>query len=113
MRFIKYLFAILIGLSLCILSLANRQMVSLKLLPDELAGVFGVSGSLNLPLFLVILFGVMLGLMIGFVWEYLREYKHRRELSRAKKEMRGLEREVGKLKEKTGEGKDEILALIE
>lgn len=113
MRILKYLFAGIVGVSLIILSLANRQLVTLRVLPDELAGVFGLTGSLNLPLFLVILLGVLIGLLIGFVWEYMREYKHRRDLSKKHREVRGLQREVEKLKEKTGDDKDEVLALLD
>lgn len=113
MRYIRYLFLAIVGLALILLALANRDFVTLKLLPDELVSVLGLSGTISLPLFAVILLGVFLGLVIGFVWEYLREYKHRRDLSKSKKEVRGLEREVRKLKGKTGDDKDDILALIE
>lgn len=113
MRFIKILFWGIVGLALIVLALANRQIVSLQLLPTELANVIGINNAIQLPLFLVILMGVLIGLMIGFVWEYLREYKHRREAKVKNREVRKLNREVEKLKEQSGESKDDILALIE
>lgn len=113
MRLIRLVFLVAIGLGLIVLALANRQMVTLKVLPQELSGMFNLSNQITLPLFLVILLGVLLGLLIGFVMEYFREHKHRRDLSEQKREVKGLRREVQKLKEQTGEAEDEILALLE
>lgn len=113
MRYLRYLFLSVIGVLLITLALANRQIVTLRLLPEELAGVFNLSGELPLPLFLVIFAGIVVGLLIGFVWEYLREYKHRSALSRRGREVNKLEREVRRLKGQSGDGKDDVLALIE
>lgn len=113
MRFIRYIFLVAVGICLVIIALANRSIVSLSLMPPELAGVFGLSGSVSMPLFLVIFLGVLAGLLIGFVWEYLREFKMRSDLNTKKRELHRMERQVRVLKEKTGEGKDDILALIE
>lgn len=113
MRLIRLLFLISVSIVLIVLALANRQIVSLQLLPSELADFIGFSSTVNLPLFLVILMGVLLGLLMGFVWEYLREYKHRKELGVKTKEVKTLEREVKKLtKEKTSET-DQILAMLD
>lgn len=113
MRYLRYLFLSIIGVLLITLALANRQMVTLRLLPEELAGVFNLSGALTLPLFLVIFAGIVVGLLIGFVWEYLREFKHRSALSKRGREVNKLEREVKRLKGQSGDGKDDVLALIE
>jgi uncharacterized integral membrane protein len=113
MRYIRYVFLIIVAVCLITVALANRSIVSLKLMPTGLAEQVGLSGSINLPLFLVILVGVMVGLMLGFVWEYLREYKHRAALGKQGRVVTKLEREVKRLKEQTGEGKDEVLALID
>lgn len=113
MRYIRYLFLSVIGLALITLALANRDPVTLRLLPQELAGVFNLSGAVTLPLFLVIFAGIVVGLLIGFVWEYLREHKHRRALSKTGREVHKLEREVKRLKGQSGDGKDDVLALIE
>jgi uncharacterized integral membrane protein len=113
MRYIRYLFLSVIGILLITVALANRQMVSLRLMPEELAGVVNLSGALELPLFLVIFGGIVVGLLIGFVWEYLREFKHRHALSKTGREVSKLEREVKRLKGKSGEDKDDVLALIE
>ncbi len=113
MRYFRYLFLIVVGICLVTVALANRGMVTLRLMPEELASIFQTSGSISLPLFLVIFLGVLLGLLIGFVWEYLREFKFRSDLGRKGRELHRLERQVKVLKDKTGEGKDDVLALIE
>jgi len=113
MRFIKYLFLGVVALMLIVVAVANRQLVELQLLPKDLAAFIPFSGQITVPLFLVIFGGILAGLLIGFIWEYLREFKIRNNLSKTSKQVRHLEREVGKLREKTGEGKDEILALLE
>jgi uncharacterized integral membrane protein len=113
MRFIKYLFLGAVAFMLIVVAIANRQPVELQLLPEDLAAFVPFAGQITVPLFLVIFGGILAGLLIGFVWEYIREFKIRNNLSKTNKQVRHLEREVGKLREKTGEGKDEILALLE
>ncbi len=113
MRYIRYLFLAVIGIALIVVALANREAVTLRLMPEELAGVFGLTGNITLPLFLVIFLGIVAGLLIGFVWEWMREFKYRHDLSKKGKEVSRLEREVKVLKAKNGEGTDDVLALIE
>ncbi|MGV6811968.1 MAG: LapA family protein [Brevirhabdus sp.] len=113
MRTIKYIFLGLVGLALLLVAVANRGAVSLKLIPQELADVVGMNFEVSLPLFSVILGGVVVGLLIGFVWEWLREHKHRRDVVRKTREVSKLEREVKTLKKSTDPQKDEVLALLE
>ena len=113
MRYIRYVFLIVVGVCLVTVALANRSMVTLHLMPSELADVFQIVGSISLPLFLVIFLGVLLGLLIGFIWEYLREFKIRSDLNHKNRDVHRLERQVKVLREKAGEGKDDVLALIE
>lgn len=113
MRYLKYLFLIVVGLALIVVALANRQVVTLSLVPGEMAEFLPFRNNIELPLFLVILGGVVLGLLIGFVWEYLREFRIRQNAGRQKRKLNKLEREVKGLREKTGEGKDDVLALLE
>jgi uncharacterized integral membrane protein len=113
MRIIRLFFLVAISIVLIVLALANRQMVSLQLLPTELAGIVGLTGKLAVPLFLVILLGVLIGLLLGFIWEYLREYKHRKALGLKTKEVHSLEREMKKLKKETTSETDQILALLD
>ncbi len=113
MRYLRYAFLGILGIVLISVSLANRQIVELKLMPDALSELLGFNLSTSLPLFIVVLGGVVAGLVIGFLWEWLREHKHRRDATVKKGEVRKLEREVKKLKKKQNEGQDEVLALLD
>jgi len=113
MRYIRYAFLGTLGIILISLSLANRGMVDLKLMPDELAELIGFNLGITLPLFVVVLGGIAAGLVIGFFWEWLREHKHRREAGQKTREVRNLEREVTRLKGEKHKGKDEVLAILD
>ncbi|WP_109468795.1 lipopolysaccharide assembly protein LapA domain-containing protein [Albibacillus kandeliae] len=113
MRYIRYAILALIAIVLISVSLANRDVVTLRLVPEALAGLLGVTWAISLPLFIVVLGGVALGLIVGFIWEWLREHKHRREVSTKTRELDKLEREVKHLKRGSREEKDEVLALLD
>jgi len=113
MRYIKYLFLAVVGIILITVALANRGPVGVHILPSELEPFLPVANSYTAPVFLIFFGGILAGLLIGFVWEYIREYKHRADAARSKREKSRLEREVKGLRDKTGEGKDEILALLD
>jgi len=113
MRYIRYAFLAALGIVLISVSLANRGMVTLKLLPQALADLFGFDPGISLPLFVVVLGGIAAGLIIGFIWEWLREFKHRRQAGQSTAKVRKLEREVTKLKDEKHQGKDEVLAILD
>ncbi|MEM9395551.1 MAG: LapA family protein [Pseudomonadota bacterium] len=115
MRYIKYLFLAILAICLLTIAFANRNLVTLTLLPGEMGAFAGYNASISLPLYVVIFGGIAAGLLIGFFSEWLRETKHRNEASRQRTEARRLKREVEVMKsQKTvDEGKDEILALLE
>ena len=113
MRYIRYAFLAALGVVLITVAFANRGVVTLQLMPEAIAGFLGLNYAISLPLFVVIFGGIAAGLLIGFFWEWLREHKHRAEAGRKTREVRGLQREVKKLKGEKHEGKDEVLALLE
>ncbi|MDX2485587.1 MAG: LapA family protein [Pseudodonghicola sp.] len=113
MRYLRYAFLAVLGILLISVSLANRGAVTLSLMPDDIAGLVGWNFTLSLPVFVVMLGGIAGGLVIGFFWEWMREYKHRREAGQKQREVRKLEREVTRLKRTESEGKDEVLALLD
>ncbi|SDN51840.1 Protein of unknown function [Lutimaribacter pacificus] len=116
MRYIRYAILAAIAVVLIVLALANRASVTLNTLPDGLAEIPGMgllSYSVELPLFAVGFGGVLAGLLLGFVWEWVREHKHRAEVSRKQSEVRKLERELRRNKARQNEGKDEVLALLD
>lgn len=113
MRYIRYACIATFGIALIAVAIANRGMVSLQLIPSEVAGWFSVTPQIELPLFLVIFGGIVSGLLIGFVWEWIREHGQRAEAARQAREMRRLEREIARLKGEKHAGKDEVLALLD
>jgi uncharacterized integral membrane protein len=112
LRYIRYLLIVLIGLVLLILALANRTVVTVQGLPDSVQMVLGQDWSWQMPLFLVILGGVVLGLVIGFVWEWIRESGHRTTATTRAREIARLERELGALRAERGDTQDDVLALL-
>ncbi|MFC3614362.1 LapA family protein [Lutimaribacter marinistellae] len=113
MRYIRYAFLGTLGIVLVSVSLANRDLVTLKLMPDDLAQLMGFNLDISLPLFLVVLGGIAVGLIVGFIWEWMREYKHRKQADVKQREVRKLEREVKTLKRKQNDGKDDVLAILD
>lgn len=113
MIYIRYAFLAALAVVLVSVALANRDPVTLELLPQGLSELFGVNWAIELPLFIVVFGGIVAGLIIGFVWEWLREHKHRAEAARRGKQARQLEREVNRLKTEKAGQRDEVLALLD
>lgn len=113
MRYIRYAFLGALAIVLIAVALANRGFVTLRLLPEELANLLGLTHSIELPMFIVIFGGIAAGLLIGFFWEWLREHKVRAEVSRKSSEVKKLERELRRVKGQRDEGKDEVLAILD
>lgn len=112
-RYTRYIFLGIVGISLVTVAMANRDPVSLRLIPVEMADFFWVSVAAELPLYLIIYGGIVSGLLIGFIWEWIREHRIRAEADRAKREVTKLEREVQELKGREKGSSDELLALLE
>lgn len=110
MRFIRYSFYAVLMPVLVVLALANRQSVTLGLLPEQLADFFPVS--VELPLFVIIMLAALTGLMVGYVLEFFREHKVRREAAEKRREVAHLNQEVKALKKEAGKEDDDVLALI-
>ena len=113
MRYVRYLCIAIFAIALIAVALANRSMVSLKLLPTEVSGWFALNPEIQVPLFIVILGSIIAGLLVGFVWEWIREYGQRAEAARQAREMRRLEREVARLQGEKYQDQDEVLALLD
>ncbi len=113
MRYVRYFCIAVFALALISIALANREMVSLQMLPTEVSGWFALNPQIELPLFIIILGSIIAGLLVGFVWEWIREYGERAAAARQAREMRRLEREIARLKAEKHEGKDEVLALLD
>ena len=100
MRYIRYAFLASLGVVLISVALANRDVVTLNLLPTPLGDLLNFNLSINLPLFIVIFLGIAAGLLIGFFWEYLREHKLRAAGGVVRKDLKNSQREVRRLKGK-------------
>ena len=113
MKYIKYTFWGIVAICLIIVGMANREIVTLRALPEALATPLGLSPDINMPLFMAIFIGVGIGLLIGFLWEWVREHRMRADSRAKSREMDALKREVDALKTEKHEGKDEIVALLD
>ena len=113
MKYIKYTFWGIVAICLVIVGMANRGIVTLRAMPEALAGPLGVSPDIELPLFMAIFFGVGIGLLIGFLWEWVREHRMRADARAKAREVETLRREVDTLKDQKHEGKDDVIALLD
>ena len=111
-RYIWYLFLALLAILLVTVALANADLVTLRLLPETMAGFLGFSWQISLPLFLVVFLGIAAGLLIGFVWEWWREHRYRAEMRAERKQRQRLEREMAQVRTSGRKG-DDVLALLE
>ncbi|MBL9062730.1 LapA family protein [Tabrizicola sp.] len=113
-RYLRLLLLGLLGIGLLVVALANRAPVPVRLLPDDMAALTGLTWTMDLPLFLVIFGGIIVGVLIGFVWEWFREHGHRATANQKGREVARLERELAVLKDSTSvPPKDEVLALLD
>ncbi|MCV6594996.1 MAG: LapA family protein [Silicimonas sp.] len=112
MRFIRLLVLAAIAIALVTVAMANRDPLTVRLLPDELAALVGLNWEITLPVFMVMLAAMVVGVALGFVWEWLREHKHRATAASEGKERRRLEQEVRKAAPSSEKG-DDVLALLE
>lgn len=113
-RYLRLLLLAVLGLILLTVALANRAPVMVRLLPDDMAALTGLTWAMELPLFLVILGGILAGVLTGFVWEWFREHGHRATASQKSREVTRLERELAVLKDSSSiPPKDEVLALLD
>jgi len=113
-RYLRLILLVLLGAALLVVALANRALVPVRLLPDDMAALTGLTWAMDLPLFLVIFGSIIAGVMIGFVWEWFREHGHRAAASQKSRDVARLERELAVLKDSTSvPPKDEVLALLE
>ncbi|MBA3324769.1 MAG: DUF1049 domain-containing protein [Rhodobacteraceae bacterium] len=110
MRTIKLILLALIMIGVVVLAVANREPVTLHLLPQGLSSI--AARSIQLPLYAVGLLSILTGLALGYILEWLREHKHRRRAAEKAREAEALNREVGRLRRQTAKPDDDVLALL-
>ena len=101
MRYLKYLFLIVVAVAAILLAIANRGPVTLSALPEGVTvpGAEGLPTSVTLPVYLAVFLSVFLGVVIGLVLEMLRETDHRKAERRFKRE---AERATGPRERRAG-----------
>lgn len=117
LRLIKYFVLFLIAVGLIIVAMANRGPMTLRLLPEglmsaERAQELGLSMTLTMPGFLMVLIIFFTGLLFGFIWEWVREAKHRSTAKVERRERERLENEVKKVAPPASTG-DDVLAILD
>jgi len=109
-RTLKLLILVVILVVLIVLALANRDPVTLNLLPEGLDRVMPLS--VQVPLFVVGLAGIVVGMLLGYIFEWLREHKHRRRAAQKTREAQRLNYEMDRLRKTTGKHDDDVLTLL-
>ncbi len=113
MRYLRYISIAIFAMALILIALANRSMVQVRLVPDELTGFTALNPAQEVPLFVVIFGGILAGLILGFIWEWIREAGERAAAARQTREMARLRAEIKRLKRDKHEGNDEVIALLD
>ena len=114
MRYLKYLFLAVLGAILVAIAVANREVVTLRLVTDDTAAFLGLPYRIELPLFVVIFAALVAGILVGLVWEWFREYQYRAEASRKRRDAESLKRDLGKLRGASSDAAtDDVLALLD
>ncbi|MEM6676904.1 MAG: LapA family protein [Pseudomonadota bacterium] len=106
-RIVKFTILFLICIALVVLGVANMEYVSLSLLPEGLR-VPGVPPLPDMPLTIIILAAMLLGFVIGEIFEWIRESKHRREVSDRGREIQALKAENARLRAKLADPKEDL-----
>jgi putative membrane protein len=113
MKTLRTTFWAIVALVLVIVGLANRTPVNLRAMPESLGKLMGISPDVTLPLFVVIFLGIGAGLLIGFVWEWMRSAKFRAEARQQGRQATELRRELDRLRDTDGDGKDDVLQILD
>lgn len=113
MKTLRYAFWAIVALCLILVGLANRDIITVRAMPQAFSDLLGMSPDVQLPTFIVIFISVGVGLLIGFLWEWVREYRQRAEGRARAREVEALRRELTALKAtKSSDTGDDVLALL-
>ena len=110
MRYVRYFILGVIGLALILITVANRQIVTVQLEPFGLGPPF--PPPVDVPLFVVIFVSALGGLLFGFVMEWIRERKHRRAIFNQQREAADLRKEVKRLATKVSKTDKDALSPV-
>ncbi len=115
MRYVKVIILAILAVILVSVALANSAPMTLRLVPEAMAGFLGLTWTVTLPMFVVILGSVAIGVLIGFLWEFARESKHRAAAREERREREALERRMTQSRggARRTDGGEDILALLD
>ncbi len=112
MRAIRLLFLGVLAIALITVALANRDPLSVRLLPAEVSHLAGFDWEITLPTFVVLFAAGVIGLALGFLWEWLREHKHRARAASERRERQRLEEEFSKTRSSSASD-DDVIEILE
>ena len=112
MRYVRAIVLGALAITLITIALANREPLTLRLIPESLQGLLGLSWQITLPIFVILILAVGAGVLLGFVWEWVREHKHRATAVKERRQRQELEQHI-KTSARPARESDEILALVE
>jgi putative membrane protein len=111
-RTLSLIFWGLVAVLLVTVGLANRDLVTLRLVPEGLSALWGGTPDLDVPVFVVVLAGFAAGMLLGLVWEWIREIPERAQARATARELERLRAEVARLQGRPGDGRDEVAVLL-
>lgn len=112
-RVIKYIILAAMAIALVTVSMANRDPMTLTLLPNELASPLNFNFEITAPGFVIILLTFIAGLTFGFIWEWLREHRQRTTAKAEHRQLVELEQEVKKNAPPATDNGDDVLAILD
>ena len=89
----------------------NKQFVNINLGLNSLG--FRSALTIELPIFMVVLFAVAFGFFLGSILEFFRQKKHIFENRKFLKNLKADSEELKRLKRQKQDQKEEILSLLE
>ena len=113
MRILRVVLVVALALLLIVVALANRSPVLVRLLPDNVDSYVNGSWSVTIPLFLLVFIVFALGIVVGLLSEWLRETTIRDQNARRARDIAQLEREVGGLRTRSAQPRDDVLAILD
>lgn len=113
MRAIRLIFFVVLAIVLILVATANRDPITVGLMPRGIAEFTGRDWTLTMPGFLALFLAMVFGVLVGLIWEWLREAHLRAESKSRAQDLARLQREVGDLRRTHAAPKDDVLAILE
>lgn len=110
MRYIRLFLILVLVVVLVTLATSNGQSVDLTLFPSWVPWIGGTA--ITAPLFVFIYGALIAGVILGEIYEYFRSLRLRRQAAKSAKALQKTEAELEKIKQKTGNHDDPVLAML-